>query len=119
MENTEEFTSSSERSWGAIAHLSALCGLIIPLGNIWGPLVVWLVKRNELPMVNDEGKEALNFQISVTLYLLLCIPAMLIGIGGILFVVILFGALFLMVKAAISASRGEMYSYPFTMRLIG
>ncbi|HEY4374736.1 MAG TPA: DUF4870 domain-containing protein [Burkholderiales bacterium] len=110
--------SSEERSWSAIAHLAAFAGLVIPLGNILGPLLVWLVKRNELPLVDTEAKEAMNFQITVTLCLLLCIPAFFIGVGGIMFVVILFGAFFLMIKAAIHASKGEDYSYPFTVRMI-
>ena len=119
MDTTEELSASSdERKWSAIAHLSALFGLLCPLLNIIVPMAVWLTKRNELPMVDDEGKEAVNFQVSVTLYLALCIPAMLIGIGGYLFIIILFVSIFLSIKAALRASSGEEYSYPFTLRLI-
>lgn len=51
-------------------HLSALAVLLVPLGNVIGPLVVWLVQRKD-PFVNEHGKEAVNFQLSVLLYALL------------------------------------------------
>ena len=119
-DTTDDLSNSSadERTWSAIVHVSALCGLLCPLLNIIVPMVIWLVKRVNLPMLDDEGREAVNFQISVTLYLLLCIPAMLIAIGGILFIIILFVSIFLSIKAAIRASKGEEYSYPFTIRLL-
>jgi uncharacterized Tic20 family protein len=56
------------RTWATICHLSALIMLVgVPLGNILGPLVVWLAKRQESEFVDDQGKEALNFQITFTL----------------------------------------------------
>ena len=120
MDRTDEYSGSSseERTWGAIVHLSALSGLLIPFGNLLGPLVVWLIKRNELAQVDEEGKEALNFQITMTLAMLLSIPAMFIGIGGVLFVVIYLGDIILSIKAAVHASKDDHYSYPLTMRLI-
>jgi hypothetical protein len=57
------------RNWAVLGHLSALLLLFgIPFGNILGPLVVWLFKRNDHPLVDEQCKEALNFQISMTLY---------------------------------------------------
>ena len=57
------------RTWATLCHLSALLVLLgLPLGNVFGPLVAWLIKRNEHPFVDDQGKEALNFQISMTVY---------------------------------------------------
>ena len=120
MENADELVGSSEeRTWSAVAHLSALLGVLIPfIGNVLGPLVVWLVKRNDSEMVNEEAKEAMNFQITVSLSLLLCIPAMVIGVGGKLFILILLADLFFIIKAAVHASKGDSYSYPLTMQLI-
>ncbi|MCB1589446.1 MAG: DUF4870 domain-containing protein, partial [Xanthomonadales bacterium] len=57
--------SAEERQWGLFAHLSALVGFIIPFGSILGPLIIWQIKKNEMPFVDDQGKEALNFQITV------------------------------------------------------
>ena len=57
------------RSWAMWCHLSALAGLVVPLGNILGPLIVWQMKRNEFPSVDAHGKAALNFQLSALIYL--------------------------------------------------
>ncbi|WP_416925739.1 DUF4870 domain-containing protein [Ottowia sp.] len=66
------------------AHLSALAGFIIPFGNLLGPLIVWQLKKNEMPFVDDQGKEALNFQITVTLALLVSLLLIFVLIGFVL-----------------------------------
>jgi hypothetical protein len=62
-------SNSEERNWAMTCHLASFAGYVLPLGNIIGPLVAWLMKRDEFPLVDDQGKEALNFQISMTIYL--------------------------------------------------
>lgn len=58
-----------ENQWGMYCHLAALAGVIfVAVGNILGPLIIWLMKKDEFPFVNSEGKESLNFQISITIY---------------------------------------------------
>src|SRR5688572_10608492 len=55
-----------DRTWGMLAHLAALAGFIVPVvGNIVGPLIVWLTKKEQQPFVDDQGKESLNFQITM------------------------------------------------------
>ena len=117
--------SAEERQWGMFAHLAALIGLIIPFGNLLGPLVVWLVKRDTMPFVADQGKESLNFQITVSvLCVVLGILAFILSfvlIGFLLFPVIgLIGlaALVLCVIAGLKANEGAAYRYPFSIRLI-
>ena len=63
--NASTGISQEEKQWGMFAHLSALLGLVIPLGNVIGPLVIWLVKKDTMPFVDNQAKEALNFQITV------------------------------------------------------
>jgi len=60
---------SQEKTWGLFCHLSAF-GLFVfpPFGNILGPLIIWLIKKDESPYVDKQGKESLNFQISFTIY---------------------------------------------------
>lgn len=122
--------------WATAAHLSPLVGLIgVPFGNILGPLVVWLIKRQEHPFLDDQGKEALNFQISLTLYalaaglvvaplffvgaLLPLLPAIallpVVILGGVALLV--FG-LVMIVIAALRANEGEAYRYPVTIRVV-
>src|SRR4051812_28201730 len=60
--------TSDERTWAMVAHLSAFSGHFVPFGHVIGPLLVWLLKRDTSAFVNDQAKEALNAQISVTIY---------------------------------------------------
>ena len=107
------------RTWNMLCHLSALAGFIIPFGNIIGPLLVWQIKKNEIPSVEVHGKAALNFQITVTIAVLigvvvamilpLLIPlVMLIGLAGLVFAII----------AGIKANNGEDYKYPCSLQLV-
>lgn len=105
------------QQWGMIAHLSALVGFVIPFGNLIGPLVVWQLKK-ENPFVADQGKEALNFQITVSIAALVCLLLTVLIIGLFLLPVVAIGALVLAVIAGIKANGGEAYRYPFTLRLI-
>jgi uncharacterized Tic20 family protein len=105
------------RQWGMIAHLSALVGFIIPFGNVIGPLVVWQMKK-DMPFVEDQAKEALNFQITVSIAVAVCLLLFIIVIGMLLLPVVGIGALVLTVIAGIKANDGEAYRYPFALRLI-
>jgi uncharacterized protein len=113
------------RTWAMLCHLSALAGLIIPFGNIIGPLVVWLIKKDEMPIVNEYGKESLNFQISMSIYMIgLGIIAGILSfivVGVFLFPligVIAFVDLVLVIMASVQANKGIAYRYPFTLRLV-
>ena len=118
MTQLDHYTSSDERTWGVVVHLSALSALFIPLGHLLGPLVIWLIKRGDMPMVDRHGKEALNFQITVTLASFLCGLLFLVGIGLVLLFVLLVADAVLVIMAAVKTSRGEAFSYPFSLRLI-
>ena len=89
--------SAEEKQWALFAHLSALIGYIIPFGSIIGPLVIWQIKKNEMPFVDDQGKEALNFQITVAIIAIICL----------VLVLILIGILLLWALAAVSLHRSE------------
>ena len=110
--------SQEERQWAMFAHLSALVGLVIPFGNIIGPLVIWLVKKETMPFVDNQAKEALNFQITVTIAMVISAILILVVIGFVLMYLIGLAALVLTIIAAIKANEGTAYRYPFTLRLI-
>jgi uncharacterized Tic20 family protein len=111
--------SKDEQNWAMICHLAALAGFVIPFGNVVGPLIVWLIKRAEMPQVDLHGKEAVNFQITVSIAFLICIPLMFILIGIPLMFAIGIGALILTIIAAVKVSGGNLdYRYPFAIRLI-
>jgi hypothetical protein len=112
-------TGKEEQNWAMYCHLAALIGFIIPLGNVLGPLVVWLMKKDVMPQVDIHGKESLNFQITVTLAAIVCVVLMVIFIGFLLLPVVALGALVLTIMAAVKVSNGELgYRYPFALRLI-
>lgn len=99
-------------------HLSALAGFIIPFGNIIGPLIVWQIKKAEFPQVDDQGKEALNFQITVILAAIVSALLILVVIGAFLLMAVGIANLVFIIIATIQANKGEMYRYPFNLRLI-
>ncbi len=114
----ESSVSADERLWGMIAHLSALAGFIIPFGNIAGPLIVWMIKKDAMPFVDDQGKESLNFQITVTIAAIIAAVLIVFLIGFLLLPAVGLAALVFTVIAGIKANEGVAYRYPFTLRLI-
>jgi uncharacterized protein len=102
-----------------LAHLSALAGLIMPLlGIVIGPLVVWLARRDESSFVAEHAREALNFNISVLIGAVVCGLLMLVFVGFLLGTALFIAWLVMTLVAAIKASEGEIYHYPFSLRLV-
>ncbi len=111
--------SKDERTWGMLAHLSALLGyLILPFGNIIAPLVVWLVKKDQSQFVGDQAKESLNFQISCTIYMVVALISLMLLVGFILVPLVYAFGLILTLIGTVKANNGEAYRFPFTIRLI-
>jgi uncharacterized Tic20 family protein len=114
----EYLPSKDERTWGMIAHLSAFSGFIIPFGNILGPLIVWLIKREEMPFVNEQGKEALNFGISMTIYAAISYILVFILVGILLLIGLGIFWIVVVIMASIRANEGKSYRYPLSIRFI-
>ncbi len=121
--------SAAERQWAMFAHLSALLGAILTGGvGGWGcfigPLVIWLIKKDTMPFVNDQGKEALNFNITVAIaaVILFLLSIMTLGLGLVIAIPLWFiiGIAWLVftIIAGIKANEGVRYRYPFTLRLV-
>ena len=118
-EQTPVVDTKEAHRWGMFCHLLAFAGILgVPFGNILGPLVLWLIKKDEIPFVDDQGKEVLNFQISLTIYAAVAAPLCLIIIGFFLLGAILIGCLVLTIIGAVRANDGERYRYPFAIRFI-
>jgi uncharacterized protein len=136
-QSNNHHTPSEDQDTGiaVLCHLATFSMYIgVPFGNILGPLVVWLLGRTRSVFVDHQGKEALNFQISFMVYILvlgvLGAAAFVtifidgrLGIAGIAILVllgILLGVLHfvLVIVAAVQAGRGKWYRYPLTFRLI-
>ncbi len=106
------------RMWGMFCHLSALAGAIIPLGSILGPLIIWSIKKNEYPFVDDQGKEALNFNISMAIYLIISAILIILVIGIFLLIALGIFQLIMIIIAAIKANNGETFRYPLAIRFV-
>ena len=110
--------SAEEKQWGLFAHLSSLIGLIIPFGNVIGPLIVWQVKKDSLPFAADQGKEALNFNITVAIAAVIASLLIFVAIGLLLLPLVGLVWLIFTIMGALKANNGEAYRYPFALRLI-
>lgn len=108
----EELKSDS-KTWAIIAHVLPLLGFALI-----GPLVVYLIKKDDDPFVRHHAAEALNFQISLTIYAIISGILVLLFIGIIMLLALAVFALVFTIIAAIRASNGELYSYPMTIRLV-
>ena len=107
-----------QRLWATFCHLAAFSGFLIPLGNILGPLIIWLIKKDEMAFVDDQGKEAVNFQLTMLIALLVAGILVFVLIGFFLLAVIGVYELVVIIIAAIKANEGKPYRYPLTIRFI-
>lgn len=113
-------STAEERTWGLFAHLSGLVATALSTMGFIGPLIVWLVKKDQSAFVAYHGKEALNFQLNLLIYMLITLAItfatcgltfplpMAVGIYGMVMAII----------AGIAANKGDLYRYPYTFRLI-
>jgi uncharacterized protein len=106
------------RNAAVAAHLSTFAGLVIPFGSVIGPLAVWLTRRDRDPFIDDAGREALNFGISVAAYGLVALAAALLLVGIPLLIAGVVAWVVLGSLAALKASQGQAYRYPLTVRLV-
>ena len=125
MTESNEELSKDSRMWAMFCHLAGLAGFVIPvvISGIIAPLIVWQIKKDEHPFIDEHGKEAVNFQISISLYMVIGIVACLVTcIGAVLipFLAValgIFDLVFLLI-AALKANNGEHYRYPICIRFI-
>jgi uncharacterized Tic20 family protein len=133
----EEIDQRDGRTWGIFCHLGALSIYLgVPLGNILVPLIIWLLKKDDLPLVDEHGKQSLNFQISLMLFAVITAIFYVVVLMGLylvtaayfprvalVFIPLLFAAFLIVhlvftITAAIKAGNGEVYRYPLAIRFI-
>jgi len=124
---TTNDTARQAHTWGMLCHLSALLGFLwfplsslmpLPFGHLLGPLVFWLIKRNDYAFVDEQGKESLNFQLSMTIYGILASLLIFVIIGFFMLIILGVVNVVLVIIASVKASNGESYKYPFTIRFL-
>ncbi|MFO7889484.1 MAG: DUF4870 domain-containing protein [bacterium] len=109
----------NENLWVNLCHLTALSLFIgIPFGNILGPFIIWIIKKDEFASVDKEGKKSINFQISMTLYMIISGLLIFAVIGIILLPLIVVADLVLIVIAVVKINNKEEFNYPLTIKFI-
>jgi uncharacterized protein len=112
-------TSSEVRTWSVLCHASALLGLFFHFfGHLLGPLIVWLIKRDLSPEIDANGKESLNFQISMLIYDIIAGILCLVLIGIPILIALWIMNTVLVIVASVKTSNGEFYRYPLTIRFV-
>ena len=118
-ETVHDVPDKDARTLGMLCHLLALTAFIgVPLGNIIGPLIIWAIKKDEHPFVDDQGKESLNFQITMTIAAVLGIILAFVLIGIPFLIALCIFDLVMVIVASIKANEGVTYRYPLTIRFI-
>lgn len=110
--------TKEEKTFGMLCHLISFVGFIIPLGNVLGPLIIWLVKKDQSAFVNDQGKESLNFQISLFIYGIVSFILIFVVIGILTSIALGIFWLVMVIIASIRANEGQTYRYPLTIRFL-
>lgn len=113
-------SQSDERLWAMLAHLSSIVASFLGGFSVLGPLIVWLIYKDKSSYVDYHGKEALNFQILMTVVFVACVFGGFItcGVGFVILPVVWVADVVLVIMAGIKANNGEMYRYPFNWRLV-
>ena len=110
--------SKDAKQWAMLTHLAAFAAFLIPFGNIIGPLLVWQLKKDLGPFVEQNGKEAVNFQITIAIIGLVCTMLMFALVGFLLLPVLGLYWLILTIMAGVKANDGVAYRYPLTIRFL-
>lgn len=110
--------SPGESNWITCCHLSALAGYFVPLGHLLGPLIVWLLKKDVYPSVDRHGKEALNFQISISIYMLAATALIVVLIGIPLLIALATFNFIVILVAAVKSKNVQEFRYPLSLRLL-
>jgi uncharacterized Tic20 family protein len=112
-------TDSDEKLWGMLTHLLALSVFVgIPLGNVVGPLIIYLIKKDEYEFVAEQGKDVLNFQITWSIIFIVSAVLIIVGIGIIMLIGFGIAWLVLVILGSVAANNGESYKYPLTIEFL-
>jgi uncharacterized Tic20 family protein len=108
-----------DRKLIVITHLSQLVPLFIGFGSLVLPLILWITQKEKIYAMDAHGKQILNFQLSLIIYMIICIPLILLfGLGLLGFIILGISAIIYPIINAIRANKGEETSYPLSLNFI-
>lgn len=105
---------AEEWQWAMFAHLSGFAGYVIPFGSLIGPVVVWSMKKDIMPLVDTHGKRAINFHLTLAILTLISIPLIFVVIGIFMLFAVLAIQFIFTLLATIAVSQRKDYRYPFS-----
>lgn len=104
--------TSDERNLAVLCHVGGFLTWFVL------PLILWLVKRDQSKFLDDQCKEALNFQFSIGIYTLVAVLSILLVVGILLVPALIIFEIVVIIQAAIAANKGERYRYPLCIRFV-
>ncbi len=104
--------SQEGKTWGMILHLSMLAGHVAVLVGFVAPIVIWQVKKDQLPEIDQHGKNAVNWLLSYLIYAAVCVPLCFVVIGFFLLALLSLASVIFCIIAGVKASNGEYWKYP-------
>ncbi len=109
-------TDKDTRTWAMVLHLSVLSGLIVPMAGLVVPVVIFLLKKEQVPGLAPHGYVIFNWMISALIYAVISLILMIVGIGVLLMAIVAVLSLVFPIIGAIKASEGEVWPYPLSIR---
>ncbi len=111
-------TNPEARQWAMILHLSMLSGFVIPFAGLIAPILIWQLKKEELPEIDIHGKNATNWIISSVIYFVVGGILMLVFVGILVVLAVAVCAVVFPIIAGIKANNGEVWEYPLTIKFL-
>ncbi len=108
----------STKTWAMLLHLSVLAGFVVPLGGLVAPILIWQLKKSEMPEIDAHGKMVLNFLISMLIYSLVAFLLTFVVIGVFLFFALVAVGVIFPIIGGIKANNGELWQYPLILELV-
>lgn len=106
------------KSFTILMHLSVFAGMIIPMGGIVLPLVMWLTNKDKSSLIDAHGKNIMNWMISSFIYAIASVILMILGIGILMIIALVILSLVFTIMGAVKASNGEVFKYPLAIEFI-
>lgn len=117
-DETAALLTSEDKQWAMFCHLAAILTTYTVGMGFLGPLIIWLLKKDQSRFVDDQGKEALNFQLNILVLELICLPLICVVVGIFLLIALAIYSLVMSIIAGLNANSGQRYRYPLTLRVI-
>ena len=116
--NNNNKQSNDEKTMAMLCHLAALAGFIVPFGSIIGPLIVWLVKKDEMEVVDRHGRASLNFQLTMLIAFIVCFLLIFVAIGVVLLPLVAIFSFVMVIIVSIKAYEGKEFKYPLCIKFL-